>query len=97
MRISMLPKTPLGWWSVGLGMPTLLLFTYPLVVRLGPMASFIAAAYFNKALLALGIAALIIGLIATIKNKERSILIFLAMLLGLFDLVFVLGELLFLH
>jgi hypothetical protein len=61
------------------------------------MASFIAAAYFNKALLASGIAALIIGLIATIKNKERSILVFLAMLLGLFGLIFVLGELLFLH
>jgi hypothetical protein len=61
------------------------------------MASFIAAAYFNKALLASGIAAIIIGLIATTKNKERSILVFLAMLLGLFDLIFVLGELLFLH
>lgn len=96
MRISTLPKTSLGRWAVGLGMPTLLLFTYPLLVRLGRVAGFIAA-YFNMALIISGIAALIIALIATIKNKERSILIFLAMLLGLFDLIFVLGEFLFPH
>ena len=96
MRISILPKSPLGKWSVGLGIPTLLLFTYPLLARIGRVASFIAA-YFNMVLIISGITALIIGLIATIKNKERSILVFLAILLGLFDLIFVLGEFLFPH
>ncbi|MFH0847030.1 MAG: hypothetical protein V1894_03085 [Chloroflexota bacterium] len=44
-----------------------------------------------------GIAALVTGLISLIKSKERSILVFLAVVVGLFTLIFFLGEFLYPH
>ena len=44
-----------------------------------------------------GIAALVTGLISIIKRNERSILVLSATLIGLFALLFVLGEFLFPH
>jgi len=44
-----------------------------------------------------GIATLVTGLISTIKSKERSILVFLAVVVGLFVLIFLLGEFLYPH
>lgn len=44
-----------------------------------------------------GIAALITGLISIIKNKERSLLVFLAVAIGLLILFFMLGEFLVPH
>jgi hypothetical protein len=96
MRINILPKTSLGWWSVGLAIPVFLLFTYPFLIRLGRVVSFIGA-YFNFAFIISGIAAFVIGLISIIRNKERSILVFLATLIGLFALLFLLGEVLVPH
>jgi hypothetical protein len=44
-----------------------------------------------------GIAAFVTGLISMIKSKERSILVFLAAVVGLYALIFFLGEFLFPH
>ena len=44
-----------------------------------------------------GLAALVTGLISIIKGRERSILVFLATLIGLFALLFLFGEFLFPH
>lgn len=41
---------------------------------------------------AAGVLAFIVGIIAIIKHKERSILVYLSTLLGLFILLFVVGE-----
>ena len=92
MRLSILPKTSLGRWSVGLAAAFILLFAVYVVllllgvldidrVRLIPL---IAAATFGIS----GIAAFVTGLISVIKSKERSILVFLAVVVGLFDLAF---------
>ena len=91
MRISILPKTSLGRWSVGLAAAFILLFALYVVllllgvldpdrVRLIPLIGFAAFGI-------LGIGAFVTGLISVIKSKERSILVFLAVVVGLFDLV----------
>ena len=96
MRITVLPKTLLGRWSVGLAIPSLFLSTYQIWVRLGRLASLIAT-YLNMAFVIAGMAAFVIGLISIIKRKERSILVFVALALGLLCWFFVLGEFLFPH
>ena len=44
-----------------------------------------------------GVFAFLTGLISVIRNRERSILVFLAMLIGLFVLLFWFGEVIFPH
>jgi len=44
-----------------------------------------------------GMSALVIGIIGIIKSRERSILVFMATAMGLFVLIFSLGEILFPH
>ena len=44
-----------------------------------------------------GISALVTGIIGIVKSRERSVLGFLATLIGLFVLIFSLGEILFPH
>ena len=91
MRISILPKTSLGWWSVGLTIAFILFYVLAEVLYgfevLGPEL--------NPALgNALGIvgagisgAAFVTSLISLIKSRERSILVFLATAIGLSGLI----------
>jgi len=44
-----------------------------------------------------GVSALVTGIIGIVKSRERSVLVFLATAIGLFVLVFSLGEVLFPH
>jgi hypothetical protein len=44
-----------------------------------------------------GISAFFTGIIGILKSKERSVLVFIAVLIGFFILVFILGEFLFPH
>jgi len=44
-----------------------------------------------------GISALVTGIIGIVKSRERSVLVFLATAIGLFVLIFSLGEILFPH
>jgi hypothetical protein len=98
VRIGILPKSPLGRWSVGLAATFILLSVLSAVltglggVGPGPVGPIIGIAFGIS-----GIAALVTGLISTIKSKERSILVFLAIIIGLFTLIFLLGELLYPH
>ncbi len=98
MQIRVLPKTLLGRWSVGLGIAFILLLLLSGIltgvggVGPGPIGPMIGVAFGVS-----GIAALVTGLISVIRSKERSILVFLAMLVGLFCLFFFLGEFLFPH
>jgi hypothetical protein len=101
VRIIILPKSHLGWWSVGLAILSLI-FMSPIfgVLRLMSVARQISISpgqIKGIAFAILGIAAFVTGLIGIIRNKERSILVFLAMLMGLCALIFVLGEVLFPH
>jgi hypothetical protein len=90
MRISM-PKTTLGWWSVGFGVAIIIIFLLvPILVTLTGhelepdsfgLMTLAAAAGVS------GIGALVTGLISITKSKERSILVFLALVAGLFALI----------
>ena len=39
----------------------------------------------------------VVGMVGVIKSRERSILVYFAILIGLFVLIFVLGEIIFPH
>lgn len=98
-----MPRTRLGKWSAGLIVVSLLLFaTLALLVSLGQRGG---ETFFSNPLLGisgLGAAAAAVlasfaGIVAIIKNKERSVFVYIATAIGLYVLVFVLGEILFPH
>ncbi len=95
MRITILPKTPLGWWSVGLVVANILFFVLSEVI-LGPGPNYNMALAYALTTIAVGIALAIFvtGLISIIKSKERSILVFVAMAIGLYSLIGGIGSLL---
>ena len=103
MRITVLPKTPLGKWSVGLFAALILfLVLFIILVSSGQRGG---ETFFSNLLLTVpmllagtcGVAAFVTGLIGIIKSKERSILVYLAILIGFDILVFCLGEVLVPH
>jgi hypothetical protein len=107
MQISILSKSPLGRWSVGLAVAFVLFFAlFQVLVASGLrgpiMFSGRPVPFINWSLPLYaagisGIAALVTGLISIIKSKERSILTFLATLIGLLVPLFLLGEFLIPH
>ena len=98
MRISVLPKSYLGRWSVGLAAANILLNVLFLVlVARGGLGPGPVAPIANATTGISGIAALVTGLISVTRSKERSILVFLALVVGLFTLLFFLGEFLVPH
>ena len=98
MRITILPKTSLGRWSVGLVAAVILVIV--LNILLGPKAcnvlefnsGSVELRIFFVALCISGIGSLVTGLIGTIKSKERSILVFLALVVGLISLVIIVSS-----
>ena len=94
IKISFLPKTRLGKWSVILAFFSFVLFVvgsvspmeygitgYEMFIQ-NPRLTIITILLFFAS-----IATSIMGLISGIKNKERSILVFLAIPLGLFSIL----------
>jgi hypothetical protein len=103
MRVSILPKTTLGKWSAGLLAALIIFFgAFQLLVVSGQRGG---ETFFSNLMLTIpmllagtsGVLAFVIGLIGTIRSGERSILVFLAMLIGFFVLLFGLGEVIFPH
>ncbi len=97
------PSTRLGWWSVGLVVGFLVFFgTFQTLVASGQRGG---ETFFSNPWLALTIlpaagSALAAGAAAAgaiFWRHERSFLCFLALLLGLVVMVFVLGEIVFPH
>jgi hypothetical protein len=88
MRIITLPKSHLGWWSVGLVVVSILFFVLSEVI-LGPGPDYnMALAYALTAVIAcIAVAAFVTGLISIIKSNERSILVFIAMAISLYSLI----------
>jgi len=99
VRISILPKSSLGRWSVGLAVAFILLsILFAVLTRLGGEPGPFALIFIANVAIGISfIAAFITGLISMIKSKERSILVFVAVVAGLFCLIFFLGEFLFPH
>lgn len=98
-----MPKTLLGKWSVKLIIIFLLfLAIFYLIIATGQRGddTFFSNLWLATPILiagASGILAFITGLIGVIKNRERSVLVFISTALGLFVLWFVAAELLFPH
>jgi len=101
MRILKRPSTRPGRWSVGLGATFLALFFInafvfmPLALDTSP--SRILHILYGILMLICGLAAGIVGLIAVVWKRERSWLVWLAILLGLLVLFIILFEILVPH
>jgi hypothetical protein len=91
MRITILPKTPLGWWSVGLTATFILVFGVAGMAGLELQSGSVGLMTFGAVLGILDIGAIVTGLISIIKTKERSVLVFLVLALSLFFWVFLPG------
>jgi len=103
MRISLLPQSALGKWSVGLLAAFAVFFAaFGLLVASGQRGG---ETFFSNLALTIpillagtsGVLAFVTGLIGVIRNRERSILVFLAMLVGFLVLLFCVGEIMFPH
>jgi len=103
MRVSFLPKTLLGKWSVGLIIAFFVfLASFAVLVASGQRGG---ETFFSNLALTVpmllagscGVAALITGLIGIIRSKERAVLVYLAVAIGLVVLFFGLGEILCPH
>jgi len=80
MHISVLPKTTLGKWSVGLAIAFILSFLLAEVLYgYNPDSNQVPGVILAIIGVGIGGSAFIIGLISVIKHKERSILTFIAM------------------
>jgi len=103
MRMSLTPKTTLGRWSIGL-IASLFLFyvLFQFLVVLGQRGG---DTFFSNYALTIpimlagisGVSAFVTGIIGIIKSKDRSVLVFVATVIGFFVLAFWLGEVLFPH
>jgi hypothetical protein len=82
------PHTRLGWWSVGLTILFVILFV-SVTNELLRFSGFLT--------MALGVIAGIVTLTALIRRRERSWLVWLMLLPGLFAILFSLGEILVPH
>ncbi|NJD04853.1 MAG: hypothetical protein FIA99_20140 [Ruminiclostridium sp.] len=96
MKIYFLPKSRLGRWTAGLSIYSLFLFIFGYIfAELSKIiTSDILITIAGASSVIASIVSFITGIIAVIKNKERSILVFLGILLGLVVLVFIFGNIL---
>ena len=88
--ITLLPKTSLGRWSLGLAIAFILLFIVAAVplgeqwgsTENGELVNPVLTVVLTIILVGIAVAALVTGFIGAIKHKERSILVFLGMLIA---------------
>jgi len=102
-KIHLKPNTNLGKWSVGLMIVFFLfMILFFILVASGQRGGEI---FFSNLLLALpisaagicGIAAFFTGFISILKKQERTVSVFLSAIIGLFVLLWTLGEILSPH
>jgi len=95
------PHTKLGRWAVGLGILFVVLFLINSFVFMPTSSDApwrqVVLPFYGIFMLLCGLAAGVVGLIAVIRQHERSWLVWLTLLPGLFVLFFVLGEFLVPH
>ena len=95
------PHTKLGRWAVGLGILFVVLFLINSFVFMPTSSDApwrqVVLPFYGIFMLLCGLAAGIIGLVAVIRRHERSWLVWLTLLPGLFVLFLVLGEFLIPH
>jgi hypothetical protein len=86
MRVSILPKTSLGRWSAGLAIASILLIVL-VILRSGQNYGMALAVTLTIVTVGICGAAFATGLTSIMRNRERSILVFLGMLIGLWGAV----------
>ncbi len=99
-RIYFLPKTKLGKWSICLNIFFLIVTAISLIlVKILGILSFDEGHWWDVtvpiAIVLAPIAALVTGIIAVKKNKERSVLVYLSILISIFVILFLLLHSLF--
>jgi hypothetical protein len=89
MKFEFIPKTPLGKWSVGL---TVIFLVFVLLIILVPFGDnlFIIIPFILAAIS--GIAMLVFSILGIIFEKERAVLVFLSVVIGLVAIGFFLGD-----
>lgn len=94
VQVGFLPKTRLGTWTVRLNIFCLFIaaFLFIFAGLLKLITSEAIIAIFGATSVIISIAAFFTGMIDAIKNKDWSILVFLAILIGFAALVFILGD-----
>ena len=92
-RITLLPKTSWGWWSFGLVIAIILLFSGVLdqILALFGIVEVPTGSTLERNLsigfAVISTATFMTGLIGVVRKAERSILVFLSMAIGLFALI----------
>lgn len=96
MKIILIPKSRIGKWSVGLSIFFILasIFFYIFAELFKVITSDILISIVGATSIIAQIIAFILGVIAVVKNKEYSSLVFLAILIGLVVLGFIFGDVL---
>jgi len=84
----LLPRTRAGKWALGLSVAFIVLITVKIIAFL-PLPTFVVAA--------LGLVGFIMGIVAILKNKDRAILTFMAILVGLVIMLWTVLEFIFPH
>jgi hypothetical protein len=110
VRIKILPKTRLGWWSMGLAIAIPIFFLIGmsfanLLYESVPAGDTIledvtarpALVIMMLAGMASGISACIVGLIAIIRRKDHALLVYCATLVGVLLVIFLIAEFIFPH
>ena len=95
------PATRLGWWAVGLMAVFVVMFIINFAVFIGASQEFSDGwwrhnilPFFAIFMLLCGLGGGVVGLIALIRKREHSWLVWLTLLPGAFVLLVILGELL---
>jgi ABC-type Fe3+-siderophore transport system permease subunit len=100
-RPTVLPRTRLGWWALGLALAGVLLTvaTPAVITALRPDAAepLVAMVYPAVLGLASGLAAGVTAAVAWFRRAERSLLVLLTMVPALLAVAFVVGEFVFPH
>jgi hypothetical protein len=104
MKSAFLPTTTLGRWSIGLALSLFFFFILSFaIIILGHQTG--GETFFDNLYIAVpmflagasGVAALVTGAIGILGYRERSVFVFIAVAIGLFVLLMVLGEFLAPH
>jgi len=88
MKITLLPKNNLGKCSVGLSIAFIILIWLKIQFSIHVMTFAIAA---------LGLTGFVTSLVSIFKNKDRAVLTFLPILVGLIIILWITGEIMFPH
>ena len=90
MRFTFLPKSTIGKWALGLSIFFIIFISLKIQDSISlPLPTF--------AIAAIGLAGFIVAIIAILRNKDKAILNFLPLLVGLVILFWISIELLFPH